>query len=72
MDFYKKCDLAATGAQVRSTQQEAVPAWRADGSKLLGRPSKLVSQRGCSLSGLNYQGSSQSPSIAPTGMPATL
>lgn len=55
-----------------SSKKKKVPVWRADGSKLLGRPGKLVSQPGCSLSELDYQGSSRSPSNAPTGMPATL
>ena len=58
--------------QVRSTKQEAVPVWRAGGSKPLDRPGMLVSQPGCSLSELDYQDSSQNPSNDPTGMPAAL
>lgn len=47
--------------------RKQVPVWRAGGSKRVGRSGKLVSQPGSSLSGLDYQGSSRSPSNAPTG-----
>ena len=36
---------------------EIIPVWRADDNKLLGRRGKLVSELGCCLSELDYQGS---------------